>query len=84
MLHRKQNQLDYSTNSGQAEQRQGEATQEGLQNQLATTSGKYDQQKPYQHKLMLAQLKGLSLAQQMSQNDWTAQTGSADQTWNAL
>ena len=76
----KQNQLDYSTNSGAAEQRQGEAAQEGLQNQLTTALGNYDQQ-TLTTKADQAQ-QGLTLAQQMAQNDWTAQTGSADQTWN--
>jgi hypothetical protein len=77
----KQNQLDYSANTGAAEQRQGEATQEGLQNQLTTTLGNYDQQR-LTTKADEAQ-QGLTMAQQMSQNDWTAQTGAADQTWNA-
>jgi len=77
----KTNQEDYITNTAAADRQQGEATREGLVNQLSQVLQNYDQQR-LQTKGDEAQ-QALSLNQQMGQNDFAAQQGSNSNTWNA-
>ncbi len=77
----KLSQGDYGDAMVSADRQSGRAAREDLINQLGQVLQQYDQQQ-LETKGNEAQ-QALSLNQQMGQNDWTAQTGSADQTWNA-